>query len=259
MVVALILSGCTSPRPGDASRLPVPTAPVATESLAAPAVAADPAGSVAIPHRTPENPAEEAYAAWVDALRQRDAETACSLQHPERTIELREEAILLDRAELGDPCVDVEALLWEDLDRGYDISNFETTRQTDEKATLAVAFADSPTEVTVQLLFQRGAWRVRSEQPRSDEATEADTERWVAAWCDLDYTSSLEEIVAAMGPPSGFYTVDDGGDPQLYWTSNQYDFRVFYDPGFDEILDLIGDYDALSAEDLAQLDCPELR
>ena len=253
VATSALLSACTTPRPGDAERAPVPTAPVDSTDLAT-----EPAASPRSATST-QSKAENAYRSWLDALDRRDAEAACRLQHPERTIELRQDAILLDRAELGDPCVDFVALLWEDSDRGYLIDQVEVTQQTAEKALLAVGFLDQPGRVTVRLEFQRGAWRVRSEEPRSGEASSADTARWVQTWCQLDYLDSLDQIIDAMGEPTGEYTIADGGDPQLYWVSNQYDFRVFYDAPSEQVLDLIGDYDALEASDLAQLDCPELR
>ena len=61
-----------------------------------------------------------------------------------------------------------------------------------------------------------------------------------------------------MGAPSGEYTVSDGGEPQLYWAQRQYDFRAYLDVRPD-VIDLVGDYDALSAAERARLSCPELR
>ena len=61
-----------------------------------------------------------------------------------------------------------------------------------------------------------------------------------------------------MGRPSGEYTVSDGGEPQLWWAQDQYDFRVYLDVD-GSVLELVGDYDALSEEDRALLPCPELR
>lgn len=81
---------------------------------------------------------------------------------------------------------------------------------------------------------------------------------WVDAWCDLDTTMTREEIIDLMGEPSGEYTVSDGGEPQLWWAQDQYDFRAYLDVD-GSVLELIGDYDALSAEDRALLPCPELR
>ena len=66
------------------------------------------------------------------------------------------------------------------------------------------------------------------------------------------------DVVARMGEPSGEYTLDDGGEPQLWWAQDQYDFRAYLDAR-GRVLDLVGDYDALGAADRDQLDCPELR
>ena len=49
-----------------------------------------------------------------------------------------------------------------------------------------------------------------------------------------------------------------GGEPQLWWADRQYDFRAYLDPA-GRVLDLVGDYDRLGAEDRAVLTCPELR
>ena len=78
------------------------------------------------------------------------------------------------------------------------------------------------------------------------------------AWCGLVPDMSREEIVALMGQPSGEYTVADGGEPQLWWAQDQYDFRVYLDVD-GSVLELVGDYDALGDDDRALLPCPELR
>lgn len=67
-----------------------------------------------------------------------------------------------------------------------------------------------------------------------------------------------DEVTALMGPPSGEYTISNGGEPQLWWAADQYDFRAYLEPD-GTVLDLVGDYDALSAADRDRLDCPELR
>lgn len=81
----------------------------------------------------------------------------------------------------------------------------------------------------------------------------------VGAWCDLELGESRADVVATMGEPSGEYTVSDGGEPQVYWAADQYDFRAYLDPVDGTVTDLVGDYDALSAADRERLDCPELR
>lgn len=199
--------------------------------------------------------AQAAYLSWLAALEAQDAETACTIQHPELTIALRQEAILLDRAELGDPCTGFAALLWEDPLRETEPLALETTTLTEEKAVLAVDFAGSA--VTVELEYQRAAWRVLSEQRRTTATGEP--ARWLRAWCDLEVGATPQEVVAEMGEPSGEYTVADGGEPQLWWAADQYDFRAYLDPADGTVTDLVGDYDALSATDRELLDCPELR
>ena len=42
------------------------------------------------------------------------------------------------------------------------------------------------------------------------------------------------------------------------WAQDQYDFRVYLDVD-GSVLELVGDYDALGADDRALLPCPELR
>ncbi len=89
----------------------------------------------------------------------------------------------------------------------------------------------------------------------------ADPQRWIGAWCELSTGMPREEVVEAMGEPSGVYTVTNGGEPQLWWALRQYDFRAYLDgdgPGA-RVLDLVGDYDALSLADRDRLPCPELR
>ena len=148
-----------------------------------------------------------------------------------------------------------EALLWEDPLREYSPVDVETTRLTGEKATLAVTFPASA--VTVELELQRAAWRVLSEERRRPSSPAS--AQWVGVWCDLELGASRVDVVAAMGEPSGEYTVSDGGEPQVYWAADQYDFRAYLDPVDGTVTDLVGDYDALSAADRERLDCPELR
>lgn len=212
-----------------------------------------------------EAPAD-AYAAWLDALTRHDAETACTLQAPELTIALRYQAVLVDRAELGDPCPGFEALLWEDPAFDGEIVDVEVTQQTAEDALLDVQLAS--TDLTVRMVRHRAHWRVFSTADRapdgSDRSDGADGRsgpaRWLAAWCSLSPDQTRDQVIGLMGEPSGEYTVADGGEPQLWWAQHQYDFRVYLDPVDPaSVLELVGDYDRLSAEDRALLPCPELR
>ena len=66
-----------------------------------------------------------------------------------------------------------------------------------------------------------------------------------------------DEIVALMGSPRAS-TPSPTAARQLWWAQDQYDFRVYLDVD-DSVLELVGDYDALGAEDRALLPCPELR
>jgi hypothetical protein len=206
----------------------------------------------------PDGPAA-AYRTWLAALAARDAAGACALQAPELTIELRQRAILEDRAEQGDPCVRFEALLWEDPLRETDPVGVEVTQETAEDAVLAV---DLPVAgLTVRMVVADAAWRVLDESPRATGGTTADPQRWVRAWCSLEVGSGRDAVVRAMGAPSGVYTVADGGEPQLWWAAGQYDFRAYLDgdgPAA-RVVELVGDYDALTAADRSRLDCPELR
>lgn len=81
-----------------------------------------------------------AYRAWLAALDEHDVTATCARHAPQLTIDLRYEAILLKRANLGDPCVDVVAVLWEQPGREYDPVAIEATQVTAEEALLAVAF-----------------------------------------------------------------------------------------------------------------------
>lgn len=199
------------------------------------------------------------YQTWIGSLTDHDAATACRWQAPELTIELRQQAILVDRARLGDPCVDFEALLWEDPGFAGDAADVEITQQTEEDALLAVTFADGSTQ-TVRMVYHRAEWRVFSTDERTGEGepVPGDAAQWVEAWCDLKPSMTREELIAAMGEPSGEYTVTDGGEPQLWWAQDQYDFRAYLDID-GSVLELVGDYDALSEDDRALLPCPELR
>ncbi|WP_322938591.1 hypothetical protein [Nocardioides bizhenqiangii] len=209
----------------------------------------------------------DAYAAWVEALARHDAAAACALQAPKFTIELRYEAILVDRAELGDPCTGFEALLWEDPEFDSEVVDVAVTQETEEDAILDVQLASR--DVTVRMVYHRARWRVFSIADRTEAGTDDGTEggpdgeagpaRWVAAWCAVSPDQTRDEIVGLMGPPSGEYTVADGGEPQLWWARDQYDFRVYLDPVDGSVLELVGDYDALGADDRALLPCPELR
>ena len=236
----------TAPRPLLSVAPETPgAAPTATEDPVVPAAP------------VPADEAQAAYLAWLDALAARDAETACAIQHPELTIALRQEAILVGRARLGDPCTGFEALLWEDPQRETEPVSVETTTLTEEKAVLAVGFGASA--VTVDLEYQRAAWRVLAEEPRTLGSPA--TRRWVERWCDLRTGMDRGELEELMGPASGTYSLLDGGEPQVYWTDRQYDFRAYLTEvtPAGTAVDLVGDYDALSSEDREVLDCPELR
>jgi len=204
--------------------------------------------------------ATASYTAWLGALARGDAEAACSHHAPEFTIELRQRAILVDRAELGDPCSAFVALLWEDPAFESEIVDIAVTQATEEDALLAVTLARSAQ--TVRMVHHRAQWRVLDTSPRvaadDDAPAGAEVDRWLDAWCDLDPGMGQEEIVGLMGPPSGEYTVADGGEPQLWWALDQYDFRVYLDAD-GTVLELVGDYDALTVDDRDQLPCPELR
>jgi hypothetical protein len=227
---------------------------------------ADPSTSAASPSRTTaqeidrsDNPAS-AYLRWVDALDRHDAATACDLQAPDYTIELRLKAILAHRAELGDPCTGFEAIVWEDPDFDSEVGDVAVTQQTAEDALLEVRLASGA--LTVRMVYHRAHWRVFSTTDRTDDATTSGAAtgpgRWVAVWCSLSPDLDRDEIIDAMGEPSGEYTVSDGGEPQLWWAQDQYDFRAYLDVD-GSVLELVGDYDALSDADRARLPCQELR
>ncbi len=244
------LSGCsaeeTAPTPA-ASESPTPSPPAPSP----------PAPSPPAPTPTPvadDGSPAAAYVAWLDALRREDAVAACARHAPDFTIALRYRAILLDRAELGDPCTGFVAVLWEDPAREHDLLGVEATQVTGERARLAADFAG--VDETVTLEKRNGSWFVAETVPRVDAAD--GPERWLAGWCALSLGSDRGEVVAVMGAASGEYTVENGGEPQLYWARRQYDFRAYLDPD-DRVIDLVGDYDALSATDRERLPCPELR
>lgn len=201
----------------------------------------------------PTSPVVTSYESWLSALADHDARAACSWHAPELTIELRQRAILEHRASLGDPCTGFVALLWEDPAREYDPLGIEVTHDNGEDAELAVDFPG--TDETASMQRRNGRWLVAEVAPRT---AGADPARWVAGWCTLRADMGREEVIEVMGPPSGEYTVADGGEPQLWWADRQYDFRVYLDTD-GSILDLVGDYDRLAAADRQVLTCPELR
>ena len=209
------------------------------------------------PTSAPEAPGEAAvaaYVAWLDALQNHDAQAACARHAPELTIALRQEAILADRAELGDPCPAFVAILWEDPAREYQPLDVEATQVTDEDAILAADFPQ--VDQTVTMALTDGSWFVAASADRA--VGESGPERWLAGWCDLELGMEREAVVAVMGAPSGEYTVSNGGEPQLYWAQRQYDFRAYLDLN-EHVIDLVGDYDALSEANRSRLSCPELR
>ena len=237
LCVGLLLASCRSSEPapvaGDTAEPDRPS-PTATEGPAAPPISS--------------------YAAWLDALRAHDAAAACSRHAPGFTIALRQEAILVDRAEQGDPCTGFVAILWEDPDREYDPLTVEATQVSGEDALLAADFLE--VDETVTMVLNQRTWLVADTSPRV--AAGEGPERWLAGWCEVDLGMDRATLVAVMGAPSGDYTVTDGGEPQLYWTHRQYDFRAYLDAA-GRAIDLVGDYDALSADDRGRLGCPELR
>lgn len=255
LLVAAGTAGCGDD-PGARGVAATPATPVAP-APATTGASAEPGGASAFDVTTPDG----AYGAWLAALADRDAVAACARHAPEFTIALRQEAILRDRAELGDPCTGFAALLWEDPARETDPTSVEVTLQTSEDAVVAAGFPGGDRTVTLER--RDGAWFVLTDVPRAGTgaAAGAATARWRDAWCTLEVGMGVEDLVAAMGEPSGTYTVRDGGEPQLYWAQAPYDFRAYLDadPPLGRVLDLVGDYDALSAADRAALPCPELR
>jgi hypothetical protein len=242
LCIGLILSGCGSSEPS--ARTGIGTQ--SERSSSAPATPATPA--------TPGDAAVASYVAWLDALQDHDAAAACARHAPELTIALRQEAILVDRAELGDPCTGFVAILWEDPEREYEPLGVEATQVTDEDAILAADFPGL--DQTVTMARTDGSWFVAASTARTVGGS--DPEHWLTGWCDLELGMDRAAVVAVMGAPSGEYTVSNGGEPQLYWARRQYDFRAYLDLD-GRVLDLVGDYDALSAEDRSRLSCPELR
>ena len=251
-VAALAVAGCGR----DPEQAPAPLG-----GLDSPATAINTATNTATPTTAPTaaapTPPEAAYRAWLDALAEQAAQAACARHAPQLTIDLRLEAILLKRAELGDPCVDFVAVLWEQPDREYDPVGIEVTQVTDEDALLAVDFPGR--DQTVRMIRQNTRWLVEESVPRAEDA--AGPQRWLAAWCDLELAMVPSELTELMGDPSGTYTIADGGEPQLYWAQDQYDFRAYLDtdPPAGQASDLVGDYDRLTADERAGLSCPELR
>ncbi|MAS54132.1 MAG: hypothetical protein CMJ44_05845 [Pimelobacter sp.] len=256
MLLLAVLTACGE----EASPTPlteVSTTPSASASAAPPASASPEA----------ESPAVTAYRAWLSALAEQDAAAACARHAPQLTIDLRYEAILLKRARLGEPCVDFVAVLWEQREREYDPTDIEVTQLTEEDALLAVDFPGR--DQTVRMIRQNTRWLVEESVARTDtpgtpdpaQAGSGEPRRWLTVWCDLELEMSPSELTDLMGAPSGTYTIADGGEPQLYWTQDQYDFRAYLDtdPPEGRAIDLVGDYDRLTSAERSGLTCPELR
>ena len=258
-VFALLLtaSGCA----GDDIAAPTPTADApASDATSEPGTVID-----VMPPSAAAEPVA-AYRAWLLALGEQDAAAACARHAPQLTIDLRYEAILLERARLGDPCVDFVAVLWEQPEREYEPLGIEATQITDEDALLAVDFPGR--DQTVRMIQQNTRWLVAESKPRTDAgespseaAGNSRPERWLGAWCDLELEMTPAELTGLMGEASGTYTIGNGGEPQLYWTQDQYDFRAYLDidPPAGRTIDLVGDYDRLSRAERNGLTCPELR
>lgn len=254
---ALAACGDSGPSSGTAQDGPAAVAGPAT-ATAGPTGPTGSVGSAEFDVTTPDG----AYRAWLAGLAAQDATATCARHAPEFTIALRQEAILKDRAELGDPCTGFVALLWEEPDRETDPTSVEVTLQTSEDAVIAADFPGG--DRTVTLARADGAWFVLSDVARNQAAGAVGAEgpaRWLDAWCTLDLGMGVEDLTALMGEPSGTYTVRDGGEPQLYWARAPYDFRAYLDadPPLGRAIDLVGDYDALTATERATLPCPELR
>lgn len=192
-----------------------------------------------------------AYRSWLAALAAHDAAAACARHAPELTIALRQRAIVDHRAELGEPCTDFVAVLWEDPTTETDPTGIEITQRTGEDALLAVDFPE--VDQTVRMIARHGGWYVASSTTRG-----AGADRWLGAWCSLAVGMDRKDVVELMGEPSGEYTVDNGGEPQLWWARAPYDFRAYLDVD-GSVLELVGDYDGLSAADRDGLTCLELR
>ena len=243
-----MLLGCVAADPDTAA----PTPSSVSTASSAPATSA--------PVSAPPGSPQEAYVAWLAALERHDAAAACARHAPDFTIALRYRAILLDRAELGDPCTGFVAVLWEDPAREYAPLSVEATQVTGERARLAVDFPGTDESVTLEK--RNGSWFVAATQPRVDAADGAGAAegpgRWLAGWCSLALGMDRDVVTDVMGEPSGEYTIENGGEPQLYWARRQYDFRAYLDRQ-GRVIDLVGDYDQLSAADRDRLPCPELR
>ena len=262
VTLLLTASGCTGTDADDRSPLfdetttSAPTDPASVAEVA-PDPGVDPDAAAA---------PIAAYRGWLEALAARDAAAACARHAAQLTIDLRYEAILLKRARLGDPCVDFVAVLWEQPEREYVPLGIEATQVTDEDALLAVAFPVR--DQTVRMIAQNTRWFVEESVPRTDvnevpDGSEGTSgpERWLDAWCDTALDMTPAELTELMGEASGTYTIANGGGPQLYWTKDQYDFRAYLDvdPPAGRAIDLVGDFDRLSATERAGLTCPELR
>lgn len=229
---------------GEPSDAPAPEQAVASETVQTPAGATESDRAIA------------AYRAWLEAVENRDPQAACRRHAPQFTIELRQRAVEAKQARLGDPCVDVAHLLWDDPTRAYDPELVEVTGVTGERARLAVDFGGDAVDESVLLVNRRGTWLVADLTPRAEGARNGD--RWVEHWCDLTLEMDRDRLIYEMGEPTGEYTVANGGEPQIFWTDRQYDFRAYLDTD-GSVLDLVGDYDALDADDRRQLTCGELR
>ena len=80
-------------------------------------------------------------------------------------------AILVDRAELGDPCTGFEAIPWEDPEFTGELVDVSVTQVTEEDALLEVALGPGEeTFQTVRMVYHRAHWRVFSTEDRTGTA-----------------------------------------------------------------------------------------
>ena len=180
LCIGLIVGGCGSSEPKPRTAVETPSERPSSSAPAEP--------------EEPGDAAVAAYVAWLDALKDHDAAAACARHAPELTIALRQEAILVDRAELGDPCTGFVAILWEDPAREYAPLGVEPTQVTNEDAILAADFPE--VDQTVTMALSNGSWFVASSTARA-----AASERWLAGWCRLELGMDRAAVVALMGEP----------------------------------------------------------
>ena len=141
---------------------------------------------------------------------------------------------------------------------GYDPSKSEISKATvDGDTATVVESAGEPFDDTqYTLVWQDDQWLI-SEDASAKEAA-ADTDRWLANWCNVSPGMTVKEADALMGNHTGEFLGDDQPNPQVEWSAGGFSFTAFLDTN-EKIRQLDTNETNLGAEDKAKLKCESTR